>query len=211
MTNYKLPNPSLSRMNNISTSLSSNMLGCVLEYVKLNTLPTIGALNKKFKRLICNDKKFTDFIEERKRSQVITDVRDVFCEEDEEPSYITALRNKLIQKEYTYYQIEDFITEIINFLLKRFCPRGELDLNGVAGIYIREDIKNLSDALKVNQTLTTLDLSFNGLGFDPENIKNLSDALKVNQTLTTLHLRASQILEEDLIELTQHENLKIIT
>ena len=46
---------------------------------------------------------------------------------------------------------------------------------------------------------------------NPENIKNLSDALKVNQTLTTIDLSDNNLDENDLIGLSQLENLKIIT
>jgi Ran GTPase-activating protein (RanGAP) involved in mRNA processing and transport len=79
------------------------------------------------------------------------------------------------------------------------------------GIYSGEGIKILSDTLKVNQTLTTLDLSRNLLGKNVEDIKNLSDALKVNQTLTTLDLYGNDLGENDLIGLSLRENLKIIT
>ena len=45
----------------------------------------------------------------------------------------------------------------------------------------------------MNQTLTSLNLSYNKLGENVENIKNLSDAVKVNRTLTYLDLRENDL------------------
>ncbi len=67
MSNNKLPSPSQISSMKISTVFSNNMLGCVLQYVKLNSLPLLGRLNKKFNRLIRNGNNvfhiFTEFIE----------------------------------------------------------------------------------------------------------------------------------------------------
>jgi len=49
----------------------------------------------------------------------------------------------------------------------------------------------LSDALKSNTTLTTLDLSHNSIG--DSGAESLSDALKSNSTLTTLYLNNNSI------------------
>jgi hypothetical protein len=85
-----------------------------------------------------------------------------------------------------------------------------LDLSGNSLKEYTEDINILSDALMVNQTLTTLYLEENDIGRNLEQIKILLDALKVNQTLTKLDLRSNGLGENDLIELSQNENLEIL-
>ena len=52
---------------------------------------------------------------------------------------------------------------------------------------------NLSEALKLNNTISDLDLSFNKIGLNPENIKYLSEALKVNKAITKLSLKKNKI------------------
>ena len=102
----------------ISTILSSNLIGGILEYVELTSLPPLRLINKKFNRLICNEGNvfpiFTEFLEEleeRERSCSITNVEDLFCEQFSKTSYISAFKNKLLErneqseKKYTSSQI----------------------------------------------------------------------------------------------------------
>src|SRR5436190_1581627 len=51
--------------------------------------------------------------------------------------------------------------------------------------------ETLADALKVNQTLTKLYLTYNLIG--DAGAETLADALKVNRTLTVLYLGSNQI------------------
>lgn len=44
----------LSSRNNISTVMSSNIFGCVLEFVKLDRIASLGKLNNKFNVVIKN-------------------------------------------------------------------------------------------------------------------------------------------------------------
>lgn len=216
----KLPRPSEISTNNVSTALSSNMLGYLLEYVKLSSLPNLGKLNKKFKGVIQDKKKlplFHDFLEIRRHKCYITDVR------KELNPYINLLKNKLnFKKKYTSTQIDNVVTEIVYSLFKQICFDGKLDLssnylgkssceilsnflkvyNNLTTLILSDNkigenvdvMKDLSDALKVNKTLTTLEL-YNNLigGGNPENMKNLSDVLKVNKTLTKLNLSWNNI------------------
>ena len=88
----KLASPSQISKNDISRVISSNVLGHLLQYVNLNSLPTVGKANKKFKRVIWKEKKiplFDVYIEERNNSRSIKDVSDVFCEKDLKTSYIS--------------------------------------------------------------------------------------------------------------------------
>ena len=203
--------------NNISTVLSKNMLGCVLEFVKLNTLPTLGRLNKKFNIVIFKENKlplFHEFIEEKRHLRSITNKRDIFWGRYSKTSYISEFRKKLLDekytKTYTSSQIKDLEIEIMNSILMQFSSNGELDLrHNDLGSNV-ENIKTLSDALKVNKTLTTLVLAYNNLGSNVENIKSLSDALKVNKTLTTLDLSFNDLGESDYTELSQFKNLEIV-
>ncbi len=101
MSDNKSHSPFQVSSNNISEVLSSNMIGCFLQFVKLNSLPTLGTLNKKFKRVIFNEKKlplYKEFIEERRHSRYLTDSREVFRVEDSKNTYISELRNKLLEK-----------------------------------------------------------------------------------------------------------------
>lgn len=78
MSDNKPQTPPQKSSNDISTILSTNMIGYLLEFVKLNSLPTLGTLNKKFKRVICDEKilpLYYIFIEERKHSRYLTNVR----------------------------------------------------------------------------------------------------------------------------------------
>jgi hypothetical protein len=51
--------------------------------------------------------------------------------------------------------------------------------------------KALADALKVNSTITSIDLSDNNVGDD--GAKALADAIKVNSTITSINLRYSDV------------------
>lgn len=195
ITCAKSPLPSGISSINISTALSSNMLGVLLEFVKLNSLQKLGRLNKKFNRVIRNKKilpLFDELLEERKNSRKIKNARDVFCVKYSKTSYIPSLRNQLLNK-YTLLQVDDFVTEIVNCLLDHFSQGVKLYLNHHSLGGNAENLTIISDALKVNETITTLDLSVNYLGVDSENLENLSDALKFNQTLTTLYLSSNYI------------------
>ena len=59
---------------------------------------------------------------------------------------------------------------------------------GSSRTWVPLEAKTFSEALKVNQTITKLNLSSNSLGDDPQNLKTLSEALKVNQSITRLYL-----------------------
>ena len=76
----------------ISTILTSNLIGGILEYVELTSLPPLRLINKKFNRLICNEGNvfpiLHEFLQERMSSRSITKVTDVFCEEYSKTSYI---------------------------------------------------------------------------------------------------------------------------
>lgn len=200
ISNKKSSKPSRVKEMDVSTVLSRNMLGYVCQFVKLNSLASIGKVNTKFKKKICDKNKvplFNVYLEERRNSRSITDMEEVFCAKDTEISFLASWRIKLIEEDkYTSSQIIDFETEIINCLLKRLCPQGELNLRWCDFGLERDNFKSLTEALKVNQTVTSLNLSDTKLELNSENMENLSDALKVNRTLTTLNL-TNNFLGED--------------
>ena len=132
ISNKKSPQPSQVSSWNISTVLSENVLGYLLEYIELNSLSTLGTLNRMFKKIIW-DKKiltlFNFFSEERRNSLSIIYMEEVFCTKDPQTSYIPLLKNKLKQKDaFTSSQKTHVEREIINSLLKRLCPQGVMDL-----------------------------------------------------------------------------------
>jgi hypothetical protein len=56
-----------------------------------------------------------------------------------------------------------------------------------------DNMKYLSEALKENKSITTLDLCNNSTASNPDNMKWLSEALKENKSITTLNLQWSSI------------------
>lgn len=196
--NNKSSSPSQFSKNNISNVLSIKDTTYLLEFVKLSSLPPIGKLNRMFNRIIRDEENvfpiFTEFIEERRLSRSITDVSEVFCGEDSETTYISALANTLLGKKYTSSQKDDFLGEIVNGLITKFSKKGQLHLGRDYIANKREDFRNISNALKINQTVTSLLLYSNHIGKNTEeDVKNLSDALKFNKTIRYLNLSDNYI------------------
>ncbi len=52
----------------------------------------------------------------------------------------------------------------------------------------------MAEALKINNTLTTIELGYNDIGV--EGAKDVAEALKINKTLTTIHLERNYIGSE---------------
>ena len=96
---------------NISCVLSKNVLGVVLGFCDLNTLPEITKLNRKIKSVISDEKiipMFSEYLKERKYTRRIKKFCEVFFDDDSRTSYITALRNRLEIK----YNIHRFVISL---------------------------------------------------------------------------------------------------
>jgi hypothetical protein len=181
--------------NNISSILSKNILGVLLGFCDLETLPQLTKLNRKFKSVISDEKIlpiFSEYIKERENSRKIEDASDVFHDKKSKTSYITGLRNRLANK-YNSTQVGDFLTELTKSLLFKFTQKGKLNLACSSLGGDPQNLKNISEALKGNKTITELYLNSNYLGGDPQNLKNLSESLKVNDKITRLYLGSNSL------------------
>ena len=68
------------------------------------------------------------------------------------------------------------------------------------------ELNSLSQALKVNTSLTSLDLCWNCIGY--EGAHSLSEALRVNTSLTSLDLRFNSIGDEGANSLSEALRVK---
>jgi hypothetical protein len=211
MESLKLARPQgLGSKENISNALSKNLLQVVLEFSDLNTLPKLTRLNRKFKSVISDKTRlpiFTEYIEERKKSNRIQYPFTRLFRVCNYSSYISKLSDKLARI-YSHTQVNNFLTEITNRLLRQWTHYGKFYLEG--GLFQNpQTLKILSEAFKVNKAITELSLTYKKIGDLPENLKILSEALKVNQSITKLHL-GSSLGEDEIIKLRQiRSNLDI--
>jgi hypothetical protein len=176
----------------MSNVLSKNIIGVILGFCNLNTLSILVKIDKKFRIVLSNLPIFSDFITEMRNSFSFSQAKEIFDKGNSDTSYITQLKNKLLIK-YNYYQVNDFLIEVIKSLLNQLTVGGELYLGDNSLGENVEDFKILSEALKFNETITELYLGFNSLGEKEENFRNFSEALKVNQTITVLNLRDNSL------------------
>lgn len=136
-------------------------------------------VNKKFRNIIKYLNIFCDFIEERKNSWKIETTSEIFRYDS--CYYLTLLINKLREK-YTSSIVDDFFTENLKFLINRLTNMGISQLECYEFWSNIEFIKYLSEALKVNKTLTRINLNLNEFinnsdGVNSEYIKFLSEAI----------------------------------
>ena len=111
--------------NNISSVLSKNILGVILGFIHLETLPQLTRLNRKFKSVISDEKIlpiFSEYIKERESSRKIQDAREVFYDKKSKTSYITELRNRIAIK-YNFTQVGDFLTELTKSILNKLTQK----------------------------------------------------------------------------------------
>jgi len=74
-----------------------------------------------------------------------------------------------------------------------------LSRNGIGNGIEDEGAKYIADALKVNQTLTEIDLYGNKIG--DGDVKHLAEALEVNKTLTFMNLASNNIGDNGVIHI----------
>lgn len=189
---------------NVSTVLSGNILGLLGEYCGVITNVTFLGINKKFKKVIQKNPILCDFLNERKKLSNFEQFSEIFGYRKAKTSYLVELRNTL--KKYTYFQINDFLSEIMKILFKQLTKNGELNLCNNFLSRDPECLKTLFEELEENMTITTLNISENSFGKNIQLMNYLSVLIKQNKTITTLNLSNNTLGEIDFLE-----SLKILS
>ncbi len=168
MKSYNSPMKSMQSMeSNNSKNIfhplkNNNLLGLISQFCKINTILKLSKVNKKFKNVVKNLTIFCDFIEERKLSLNMREARELF---HPDTKYLIRLGYKLRGK-YTSSQLDDFVIEILKFLIKRVIKNEELNLRymGIGGIRPNPQSATLSFfIIIVNYLLISIFIYFNEL------------------------------------------------
>lgn len=174
----------ISSNSSICNLLSINMLGLVFEFCNLNMNFLLFKVNRKFKKVLQNSTFIKDFIAESKifLKKKKKEKKGIF---NTEPSFFTELTNKLRIK-YSSLQVDDFVTQIMNFIIKRIAN------DEILGMYTNilaknpKILKNFSDALKLDTTISVLSISYDSFGENIDEVEKLSEAFKINRSITSL-------------------------
>lgn len=175
---------------------SKNMLRIIIQFLDVSSISNLMQIkNKKIKDVLFTKFKIDvpiiyDFIEEIKFIRRINKARDIFfldINTSTSSPYATNLRKQLSNK-YAYSEVDQFISELLNFHFKKLCADGLLNLSWCSLGKSSENLKILGGVFKKNKNIIELNLSNNSLGKYSENFKSLCYGLKVNNTIKKLDL-----------------------